>query len=692
MDKDGKVTVEEQCLDRHPLSQLISRESVTNSKTKIPWAVNLFSEWIMSGFVQEDVEVGAVSEHPSRGVLNLSPTQSNVTLQPQKTSANGGVEFAANSGQFLTMAGQRDARWNYRWGVITFRIDANTGSAEETVLLDINQGLGPSKSSPKVWYNKKDGLFIQFVGRGATGLDRRIMNAKNVIADGKTWNVVVFGMRQGRMFASVNGVTLTTTEEQPSRFSSELAYDANSFIGDNRNDGNMAWAYDTILLGQTELTEAMVRKLEGWAAHRLGFQANLPADHPYRELPPVLDEEDLPRRYVHDDEAWTAWGQSLTKSVTRVNTGGDRVEPEGWERVFFDDFRAFRISPSTSNEGDLWQAPGWNTAVGNDARLLPPGATPDVYPHDPENQLQTISIAKQGNTWYGSAFYSVNDLGQGYVWSGPKIFRIRCMFPKIAEHLLPGGLFPAFWSYGIEFLYWRTSNRIEVDWFEFVGTNGYYYNGMSSHLHYTHVKNIFVRQNDSYQRYKVFGGNLTPLENNLGLYVWDGQFHTWEFVVDEDWTYVNVTIPDRRSGTEKWVEVCRCPTPALYLEPMYLLVDYALRANDGLPKSEREDFVIDWIEVLQKTEQINAIPKPFVARPQLVGDAAVGGTLTCIPNVENVTDLRYYWFADGYPLTYGADPTYTLTEVEVGKTIRCMVKAVGALDMPEAWTEPVLVK
>jgi len=376
----------------------------------------------------------------------------------------------------------------------------------------------------------------------------------------------------------------------------------------------------------------------------------------------------------------------------RVNTGGDRVEPEGWERVFFDDFRAFRISPSTSNEGDLWQAPGWNTAVGNDARLLPPGATPDVYPHDPENQLQTISIAKQGNTWYGSAFYSVNDLGQGYVWSGPKIFRIRCMFPKIAEHLLPGGLFPAFWSYGIEFLYWRTSNRIEVDWFEFVGTNGYYYNGMSSHLHYTHVKNIFVRQNDSYQRYKVFGGNLTPLENNLGLYVWDGQFHTWEFVVDEDWTYVNVTIPDRRSGTEKWVEVCRCPTPALYLEPMYLLVDYALRANDGLPKSEREDFVIDWIEVLQKTEQINAIPKPFVARPQLVGDAAVGGTLTCIPNVENVTDLRYYWFADGYPLTYGADPTYTLTEAEVGKTIRCMVKAVGALDMPEAWTEPVLVK
>ena len=75
-----------------------------------------------------------------------------------------------------------------------------------------------------------------------------------------------------------------------------------------------------------------------------------------------------------------------------------------------------------------------------------------------------------------------------------------------------------------------------------------------------------------------------------------------------------------------------------------------------------------------------------------MGDATVGGTLTCIPNVENVTDLRYYWFADGYPLTYGADPTYTLTEAEVGKTIRCMVKAVGALDMPEAWTEPVLVK
>lgn len=85
------------------------------------------------------------------------------------------------------------------------------------------------------------------------------------------------------------------------------------------------------------------------------------------------------------------------------------------------------------------------------------------------------------------------------------------------------------------------------------------------------------------------------------------------------------------------------------------------------------------------------MPAPFTARPSLAGDAKAGGTVTCAPNVQGVADLRYYWFADGYPLTYGADPSYTLAAADAGKTIRCLVKAVGALDMPEAWTEGVRV-
>ena len=177
-----------------------------------------------------------------------------------------------------------------------------------------------------------------------------------------------------------------------------------SFIGDP-GQGHMAWAYDALIFGLTEPSEAMVRKMTGWAAHRLGFQANLPKDHPYRNTRPVLDKEDLPNRYVHDEEKWTAWGAKATdKAITRVNAGGPRVEPKGFERVFYDDFRAYRLGASTSGAGDLWVGPGFNTAVGADAPLVAPGQKPDAYPHDAENKKQILSLVPQGNDrWRGSA-------------------------------------------------------------------------------------------------------------------------------------------------------------------------------------------------------------------------------------------------------------------------------------------------
>lgn len=61
--------------------------------------------------------------------------------------------------------------------------------------------------------------------------------------------------------------------------------------------------------------------------------------------------------------------------------------------------------------------------------------------------------------------------------------------------------------------------------------------------------------------------------------------------------------------------------------------------------------------------------------------AAAGAT-----NVEGVSDFRYFRFADAYPLTWGPSNPYEVTEAEAGKEIRCMVKAVGARDQPEAWS------
>lgn len=691
MDGDGRVTIEEQSKGRPPLS-MIMPPSFLQSGVRIPWGLDVFPEWIATAYFQEDVAEGAVGQQTTRGTVKGDAAQTDAALQPRKSGERGGVEFAANSGQHLVMPGQRDARWNYRWCILTFRIDGSTGTDRRTVLLDINKGNGSSLSSPKIWYDKDAGLGVQYVGTNKGGLDRRIMTGRNVVADGKTWNVLVCGIRYGQMHASLNGVPMASETKQPPRFSGEWPTVKESYLGD-ASKGNMAWACDALVFGLSEPSEAMVRKMTGWAAHRLGFQSHLPEGHPYRVDGPVVDAEDFPSRYVHDDAKWTAWGAATKdKSITRVNAGGPRVEPQGFEQVFIDDFRADRVKASTSGEGDLWVGPGYNIAVGGKVPLATPGKEPNAYPYDAANRKQILSIVSTPNgRWLASSFYSVNDMGWGHTWKGPKIFRIRCMFPKTEQKDLAGVLWPAFWSYGVEHLFWRTTNRIENDYFELDGSSGGWLNGLSTHLHYPYLKgNLFAKNGGSYQRYKVYGGDLNNPEKSRiegGFFAWDGQFHTWEYVFDKDMTYINISIP-QPDGQEKWVEVCRVPTAPTYLEREDLQLSYAVKEKGSMPRpGERPDFVVESVEVLQKTSQVEAAPEaPFTARPEISGSVTEGSAITCQPHLDGITDVRYYWFADNYPLTYGPDNTYTVTAADAGRKIRCLVKAVGARDMPEAWS------
>jgi hypothetical protein len=208
-DGDGKVTVLEQSQGRPPLSLLVPKR-IIESANKIPWAIDLFPEWLSSAYLQEDVPVGAVPKHAPRGVILLDAEQADASLQPKKSEPRGGVEFVANSGQFFSMPGYRAARWDYRWCIFTFRVDGKSGTDNETILLDLNQGNGPNRSSPRIAYHKTSGLSVQYAGLNKGGIDRRVMRGANVEADGKSWNVLVCGIRYGRLFASLNGTALAT--------------------------------------------------------------------------------------------------------------------------------------------------------------------------------------------------------------------------------------------------------------------------------------------------------------------------------------------------------------------------------------------------------------------------------------------------------------------------------------------------
>src|SRR5690606_25460977 len=119
----------------------------------------------------------------------------------------------------------------------------------------------------------------------------------------------------------------------------------------------------------------------------------------------------------------------------------------------------------------------------------------------------------------------------------------------------------------------------------------------STHLHYSHWRNnIFAKNPDGYPRAKGYGGELTEEKSSIpgGIYHWDGEFRTWEFVINEDTTYVNVTIKDE-GGNERWVEVFRIPTEPTYLERLDLHFNLALKKGRGDPaEGEKESYVADW--------------------------------------------------------------------------------------------------
>jgi hypothetical protein len=78
---------------------------------------------------------------------------------------------------------------------------------------------------------------------------------------------------------------------------------------------------------------------------------------------------------------------------------------------------------------------------------------------------------------------------------------------------------------------------------------------------------------------------------------------------------------------------------------------------------------------------------PFTALPQIEGEARVGATLKVTPNLSGVKDVVHIWHRSGYPIPGHRTQSYTVTQADIGSSIRCLVRAVGARDQPEAWTQ-----
>ncbi|MEM6888847.1 MAG: hypothetical protein AAGA97_00635 [Pseudomonadota bacterium] len=661
------------------LSKAAAGEGDVFAPQNDPVAFDLFQfpELLVNGYRQETVKAGKVGSIKALGFHPADAVQNDPDMQPTYNDRQAGVQFAAGSREHLDFGHVNDALRSYRWVLLTLKLDQSAEPDGRSSILSVNEDDLAGGRVPRIEYAANFGLTVEWRGQGPTGSKSYKLTSQDVIADGETWNVVLVYRRHGRLFLDVNGQTSPTDSETLSFSAPPSREDTSSFIGDPLGN-TFGWAFDTIVFGQTELSEAMAEKIVGWAAARVGSTDLLSENHPYRSYPPLHNAKIVASQYTHDPDAWSSAWVTIPKKNRVLYLGNPMPATEGFERVFLDDFRADSVARSDASEGGetaIWFAPGWNRGVGKDAQLRALNGSSELYEHDPDVQTLTLSIGFE-NRWQGSAIYSVNDAGLGRSWEGGGIFRTRAKFPALDEN--PDvGYFPAvLWFYNLEHLFWRTSERIEIDGFEFEGNDDRWINGGSAHVHAGEYPGKFGHLERDIRHEKVLGARLD-------IDIWDGEFHLWELRIDPDLTYLGL---DGR-------ELARVKTPVEFLQRIYLIADYALRLEYGEPdRDARHDMVLDYVEVLQRTDKLDELPKGFLTRPVMNGDLTIGKILQCGAELDSDTaDIWYFWYSDGYPRGFSPSSEYKVTTLDAGTHLRCMMKLVGLVEQPEAWSKPMAV-
>ncbi|WFB37795.1 fibronectin type III domain-containing protein [Kiritimatiellota bacterium B12222] len=638
------------------------------------WSPDLVPETIVFDFRQEDLSQGVVTSWTSGGVKPKTATGT-----ATKLANDGGVLFAGGTSENLSWATDRDAVWLHRWWVVISRADMAGVSANVPVLTVNGAASGNWHNQPSVKFNGSGEHYRSLLNNQSGS----VIQEEEIQSSFADWNIMVGYRRGGKFHAWINGV-----EQAPVDFTGmDVCLDSSpSYLGANNISGESTlaadMAIDCAIVGQSELNDAQVDKLVGWAHWRVGQEALLPANHPYKNAAPnALDANDDPARFEFDESVWNTWAAISTATKT-VNIGNpppslDDGNGNDYTVVFFDDFTYDTVVDDRSGSpSDVWFAPTHiGSVVGASAQAQKKSATPSTYIHDGSDiGTLTLRLLDVNGNWKTGAFSSVNREGQGRSW-GKGRFRIRCKFPAMASPR--PGFFPAFWSYGTEHLFWRTRNRIELDFMEYDGLNGQWIN-TSQHIHTGSLGyNIpEIRQSTDLSD-KIIGTTLNSSHNFVPTVdIYDGQYHIWEYRIEDDYSYI--IVDDK--------EVARVPTEAWMLVRRYIMVDWALReweneAVDG----QIYDMTIDWIEVQQRERDLEVVPVAFNALPILSGTRGAGNVITCTPNVT-ASQIEYRWYENGEPIVGVTESTFVEDAESETKVLRCQVRAVSLLDQPEAWT------
>lgn len=645
----------------------------------IGWKPSLFSNEVLFAIHADRIK-GDPTAHVPEGLLNSSSSQPLKSRIP--ALADGGLKFTGS--QFLLRQGTSFGASMFRGFLVIFKVhDPDKSGQAHLVAVNANGDW----DTPSIRYEKG-----RLVGRWDTSLvdraddevtsgpiERIEVACGDVVTDGATWNVAVVGRHDSYLFTRLNGNPATSRSHPDLPYTVNNNTNGQTIIGLRADQGdNCAIVIKDMIAWQGELSEAWVRKAEDWAASR----ADRPLFHGTK--PPIYEASDRPYCPQFDKVAWSAWVAANPRNAAkyRARMGEPALPLDDYTPVYREDFRTKALGSSSkiNKFNATLKAQGGNPAVGGDPATRNPfleDIPAPVYEYDADEKSLTLCNQFYGGRWNSAAVTSVSNSVHGRSWEGGYVLRWRDQYgTDIAGRLFWG----RGWGYGLMSRRYHHIPRQEIDFNEPDAINRFYGNLFSVHNHSPHLVG-----GRPAPHHKIIGEEIKVAKGwPVDLDQWNGRPITWEVRVDPDYVYLNVdlTSPADMLNRKCMVEWMRFATPPGFLERWYFMFNTAMKkGGDWEPDRKKSyPFTLHEIQVWQRNEIVNAVPDVFVERPALTRK---GEELILHPNLcEPLNFVEYVWSGtDGYQLGVTREPHFRANE-----PTKVLVRAIGATNLPEAWS------
>lgn len=238
-----------------------------------------------SNRISEATDLSGNNYHFTQTIDNLKPLLVVDTTLNRPVFKFDGIDDYMNNGN----ANNISKNISYLWSLAIHKKNADV--AGTNTILRYVVGVSPYRSGRFAHYASTSSKAMTGLGTRRLDTDTFVGNY-DTVETGTEWTISLAyqNYNQASSLVVVNGVGYTLSPAGTTGLTSNTSPSgANAWLGTERAEtGFLDGCIAEVVSGNTELTQADIDKLFGWAAHKYGLTENLPSGHPYKTNPPVV--------------------------------------------------------------------------------------------------------------------------------------------------------------------------------------------------------------------------------------------------------------------------------------------------------------------------------------------------------------------------------------------------------------------